>query len=103
MKFRRLPDDLLSLLLERTNPGDPWFGPHPTLGKCLEGIGGIRCRFQYVRVNVRIPGLGGRNKWLSSHILTYLLDELGPMSIDESYLAYLEVRASGLQIDHACE
>lgn len=53
-------------------------------------------------LDLRIRGLNGRQKRLSAHILAWLLDHLGPMQRDELFLAYLEFRASGLQLDHLC-
>ncbi len=37
------------------------------------------------------------------HLVAWLLDHLGPLSRDDLWLAYCEVRASGLQFDHRCE
>lgn len=80
-----------------------WYGADEHLGPCWIGQDGARCRFGYLRLDFRIRGLNGRQKRLSAHILAWLLDHLGPMGRDELFLAYLEFRESGLQIDHLCD
>ncbi len=52
---------------------------------------------------MRVRGLNWSTRRLSAHIVAWLLDHLGPMSRDDLWLAYCEVRASGLQYDHRCE
>jgi len=79
-----------------------WYGADPVLGPCWVGQDGYQCRFGYRRLDLRIRGLNGRQKRLSAHILAWLLDHLGPLERDALYLAYLEFRSSGLQLDHLC-
>jgi hypothetical protein len=79
-----------------------WYGLDPDLGPCWVGQDGYACRYGYRRLDLRIRGLDGKQKRLSAHILAWLLDCLGPMERDDLYLAYLEFRASGLQLDHLC-
>lgn len=86
-----------------TVEADPWYGADAKLGKCWVGQDGAECRYGYRRLDLRIRGLNGRQKRLSAHILAWLLDHLGPLQRDELFLAYTEWRASGLQLDHACE
>ena len=100
MSVSRAPDTLESLLV-RTKPGHPWYGPDLALGPCQEGDGGA-CRYGYRRHWYWITGLG-RQVPLTAHLLTWLLDHLGPLKRDELFLAYIELRASGLVIDHICE
>jgi len=61
------------------------------------------CRYGYGRVNVYVPGLQATVK-LTTHILTWLLvqPELQGCTVDELYLAYLELRHSDLELDHGC-
>ena len=80
-----------------------WYGQDEKLGPCWEGLDGCACRFGYRRLDLRIRGLGGRQKRLSAHILAWLLDQLGSMERDDLFLAYSEWRASGLQLDHLCD
>lgn len=86
-----------------TEPAWQWYGADDALGECWCATSGPRCRFGYSRIDLRIAGLGGKQKRLSAHILAFLLDHLGPMERDDLYLAYLELRASGLQVEHRCE
>lgn len=69
--------------------------------ECWEGTGKSACRKGYFRQNYWIPGLGRAVK-LTTHVLAWIANETGLTSIDELYLAYLEVRYSGLEIDHRC-
>jgi len=55
----------------------------------------------YGRVDIYVPGLG-RNVTLQAHIALFVLTEASPVSVDEFYLAYLELAASGLELDHLC-
>lgn len=90
-------------LKAETTEAPQWYGQDESLGPCWIATSGSICRGGYSRVDLRIRGLGGRQKRLSAHILAWILDQLGPMERDELYLAYLEVRASGLQCEHRCE
>lgn len=73
-----------------------WLGTERKMG------GRTRC---YVRANFRVPGLG-RHVGLSAHILTWVhvqLEAAGlPTDIDNLWLAYWELRCSGLELDHLC-
>lgn len=77
-------------------------------GECWCGTESARSgRTQlYVRVNFRVPGLGGRVVHFTSHVLTWVLSELADMGLpcdnDSLWLAYWEFRCSGLEIDHTC-
>lgn len=86
-----------------TREAPQWYGLDPVLGPCWVATRGRFCRFGYCRDDYRIRGLDGKTKRLSTHIVAYLLDHLGPLSRDDLFLAYLELRASGLQVEHRCE
>src|SRR5512139_148265 len=60
-----------------------------------------KCRYGYGRVNVWVPGLKKRVK-LTAHILAYILLESKATTVNDAYLAYLEFRCSGLELDHCC-
>lgn len=90
-------------LRQATAEADPWYGPDEALGRCWQAVGGRVCRGGYVREDYRVRGLGNRTARLTTHILAWLLDHLGPMERDDLFLAYVEMRASGLQLDHRCE
>jgi len=73
------------------------------LGACWLGTERTgRTRGGYIQVNARVPGLGGRVVHFSAHVLAWVAHETGLMTMDELYLAYLEVRHSGLVLDHEC-
>jgi hypothetical protein len=95
----------LESLKARTEPRWQWFGRDLDLGECWCATGrGVRiCRGGYARIDVRVRGLGWGTRRLSAHIVAWLLDHLGPLSRDDLWLAYCEVRASGKQFDHRCE
>jgi len=95
----------LESLKARTEPRPQWFGLDASLGECWCARGrGVRlCRGGYARMDVRIRGLDWQTRRLSMHLVAWILDHLGPLSRDDLWLAYCEVRASGLQFDHACE
>src|ERR1700744_6185069 len=86
-----------------TREAAQWHGADQALGPCWVATRGYFCRFGYCREDYRIRGLGGKQKRLSTHILAWLLEHLGPLERDDLYLAYLELRASGLQVEHKCE
>lgn len=58
-------------------------------------------RWHYPRMNVYVPGLGKKVK-LMTHLVAWLEVHAQAESVDEIYLAYIELRASGLQLDHLC-
>lgn len=60
-----------------------------------------RDRWGYGRLNVYVPGVGG-NVTLMAHIAMWVALECGPLSVDDFYLAYLELTTSGLELDHSC-
>lgn len=60
-------------------------------------------RYGYARFNLRIPGLAGKHKHFTAHIAAFVCNEASPANSDEFYLAYLEFRCSGLELDHLCE
>jgi len=71
-------------------------------GDCWIGSG-TPCRSGYVQIDAWIAGLGRRVR-LSSHLCTYVLEQIGhAASWNELWLAYQEVRASKLELDHLCE
>jgi len=99
----RAPPVTAESLRAATVEAPQWYGLDPYLGPCWVGQDGYRCHHGYRRIDLRIRGLNGRQKRLSAHILAWLLDQLGPMARDELFLAYLEFRSSGLQLDHRCD
>lgn len=58
-------------------------------------------RSYYGRVNIYVPGLG-RKVILMSHVVMWLVVTQRVVSVDEMYLMYLELRCSGLEVDHLC-
>lgn len=60
-----------------------------------------RDRGGYGRVNVYVPGLG-KVVILMAHVAALCWLEAGCRCADDLYLAYLEFRASGLELDHEC-
>lgn len=73
-------------------------GPHD----CWPGTGRDVCRKGYHRMNFWVPGLGRAVK-LSTHVLLWVAAETGFKCMNDLYLAYLEMRHSGLDLDHGCE
>jgi hypothetical protein len=69
--------------------------------ECWLGDGSKVCRYGYHRMNFWVPGLG-RRVALTAHIALWCALHSGAQTIDEIYLAYLEFRASGLELDHTC-
>lgn len=55
----------------------------------------------YHRFNLYVPGLLGTRR-LMAHIVAWLLTEIELRTPDEVYLAYQELTASGLELDHLC-
>lgn len=57
----------------------------------------------YGQVTFWVPGLGKSHK-MSAHLLTWIASQIGvDATIDDLYLAYVEFRCSGLELDHVCE
>lgn len=71
-------------------------------GECWIADGAKVCRYGYHRTNFWVPALG-RAVAMSSHIATWCVEEARANTADELYLAYLEFRCSGLELDHTCE
>lgn len=63
---------------------------------------GKRDRWGYGRVNVYVPGLG-KVVTLMAHIATWVWLEAECTNADDLWLAYQELQASGLELDHTCE
>jgi hypothetical protein len=89
-------------------PRSPYSSPYARLvanvtehNGCWCGTDRTACRFGYQQINWWVPGLGRRVK-LMAHLCTWLWIEAGCTTVDELYLAYCELRASGLQLDHEC-
>lgn len=61
-----------------------------------------RDRWGYGRLNVYVPGLGA-TVTAQAHLALWVWAHGGVMSVDEWWLAYLELRYSGLEIDHLCK
>lgn len=62
---------------------------------------GPRCKWGYHRTHFWVPGLG-RRVHLTSHIALWCALHAEVHSVDDLYLAYLEFRCSGLELDHLC-
>lgn len=60
-----------------------------------------RDRWGYPLINLYVPGLR-KVVTLKAHIVTWLRFELGPVCVNDLYLAYLEHSCSGLELDHLC-
>lgn len=59
-------------------------------------------RWGYGLMEVYIPGLG-RKKTLMAHIVAWVWVEAECQNADDLWLAYCELQASGLELDHTCE
>lgn len=70
-------------------------------GACWLGDGAMVCRYSYHRMNFWVPGLG-RSVALTTHVALWCALQAEVSTIDDIYLAYLEFRASGLELDHTC-
>lgn len=68
-----------------------WLGTERTAG-----------RGDYIQINARVPGLGGRVTKFSAHILTWIAHETGFTCWNDLYLAYLEFKHCGLEMGHEC-
>lgn len=62
-----------------------------------------RCRGGYERIATWIPGLNYARFFMTAHVAAWVVQQTGAATMDELYLYYCEVRASGLQLDHECE
>lgn len=92
----RLYDNLWARLMANTKP------EFDNEQACWVWVGKGRCRFGYARLMVYVPGLKARVK-LTAHILSWVIMQLDDAAtVDDIYLAYLEFRCSGLELDHGC-
>lgn len=69
---------------------------------CWTWAGAKKCRFGYGRFNFYVPMLE-KTVTLSAHVAMFVLAEYSTETPDEFYLAYLEVRHCGLELDHGCD
>lgn len=60
-----------------------------------------RDRWGYGRLNVYVPGLAA-TVTVQAHLALFVWMQSGAMSVDEWWLGYLELRHSGLEVDHLC-
>lgn len=58
-------------------------------------------RYGYGIFDFYVPGLG-RNATIKTHIASFCWLESNAQSADDLYLAYLEHKHSGLELDHGC-
>lgn len=70
---------------------------------CWNGCAGDTCRSGYVRLNVRIPGLGFKAVKVTAHVALWCWRKWECSDINAMWLAYREFRESGLELDHECE
>lgn len=59
-------------------------------------------RWGYGRLNVWVPGLGDA-RTVQAHIALWVWLEAQPATVDDWWLAYCELQASGLELDHLCQ
>lgn len=62
----------------------------------------VECKGGYQRQNWWVRGLQKHVK-LTTHVLLWVQEHTGFTDMDDLYLAYLEFRASGLELDHTCD
>ena len=62
---------------------------------------GKRDRLWYGRLNVYVPGLA-TTVTVMAHVASYVTHAAAPQTPDEFWLAYCELQASGLEVDHLC-
>lgn len=79
------------------NDGDCWIG--------IDTAGADRCGYQ--QIDVFVPGLGRHNNMgrrrVMAHVAAFCWHHWGCTSMNELWLAYRELRESGLELDHLCE
>jgi hypothetical protein len=92
MAYRPYPD-LFARLMANTH--------EPENDRACWAWSGKRDRWGYGRVNVYVPGLGAVVT-LMAHLAVWLWVEAGCTTADDLWLAYQELQASGLEIDHLC-
>ena len=69
---------------------------------CWRWTGKRRCRYGYAKTTLYVPGLR-KTVSLYAHVLAFVALHAGVSSGDEAWLAYQELQASGLELDHLCE
>lgn len=79
------------LVANVTEDGECWLGTEKSSG-----------RGTYQQINFRVPGLGGRIKHFSAHVLAWIIDQTESADLNELFLYDLEFRCSGLEIGHGC-
>jgi hypothetical protein len=80
-------------LVANTDEPETDQGCWPWRGKCD--------RSGYGRLNVWVPALGA-GVTVMAHAALFVCLEAAPANADEFWLAYLELRHSGLELDHLC-
>lgn len=70
-------------------------------GDCWRADGAMICKWGYHRTHFWVPGLG-RRVHLTSHVALWCALHAEAQTVDDLYLAYLEFRCSGLELDHTC-
>jgi hypothetical protein len=68
---------------------------------CWCWTGSKRSSYGYGRLNLYVPELAA-NRPVTAHVLAWVMLETGIMAPGPLYLAYLELRCSGLELDHLC-
>lgn len=89
----RLYDNLFTRLVANTHAPTSELGCWPWKAK--------KDRWGYGRLNVYVPGLA-RRVIVQAHLAMLVCVEASPANADEFWLAYLELRHSGLELDHTC-
>jgi hypothetical protein len=69
---------------------------------CWLWTGKRRCRYGYPKTTLYVPGLR-KTVSLYAHVLLYVALEANATTGDDAWLAYQELQASGLELDHLCE
>ena len=73
----------------------------PNEQACWVWTGRRKCRYGYGKTTLYVPGL---NKTVSlyAHVLLFVSLEACATAGDDAWLAYQELQASGLELDHLC-
>lgn len=76
---------------------------HEPENDCACWLWSLGCdRWGYARFTTRLPNEQHPVK-LMAHLALFVILEAKPSTIEEFWLAYLEMRHSGLELDHTCE
>lgn len=76
---------------------------HEPANDCACWLWSLGCdRWGYARFSTRLPGEPYPIN-LMAHLALFVIVEAKPSTIEEFWLAYLELRHSGLELDHTCE